>query len=345
MKKFLINFLKVALPLSFGIFLIWFIYKDLTEQDKIDITESFKKANYWLVGLSLILGVLSHVSRAVRWNMLIEPLGFKPKLYNTFFAVMIGYVSTMAFHRVGEVIRAGVMKRYEGIPMNKAFGTVITERAVDTLCLAIIMMVAFITQFKVLSGFYFKELHDPLFAKVAAFSDQYFSFTYILVGFAGLIIAGVVFVLSKRGEDSIFSKVVAMVIGLWEGVKSIRRIKNIWAFIGHTLFIWTMYFLMIYICFYSIPEMAGMSLLVAMAVFVMGSLGIIVVQGGIGAYPAIVMKTLMIYGLPKAIGFAFGWIVWTAQALLLVVLGLGSLALIQVLNKNKHHGQQEKHPA
>ncbi len=334
MKKIL-NVIKILLPLSVGIWIIWYVYKDLTDHDKVIIINAFNTAQYGWIILSMFLGLLAHISRAIRWNILLKPLGYTPKLYNTFFCVMIGYLATMAFHRVGEIIRCGYLKRYENVPVNKGFGTVIVERAFDFVCLLLISITVLIVEFEVLKSFLMEEIVAPVKEGFLSTYEEQLTF-YIIVIVGALISTGlIIFVVRKKGEHSLVAKVKGLVLGLWDGMKSIKNIDNVGSFIFHTVFIWTMYFLMAYVCFFSLPETSSLGVTVALAVFVFGSIGIIAVQGGIGAYPAIVMKTLMEFGLPKALGFAFGWLVWTSQAITIISLGLASLILIQWMNRDK----------
>ena len=327
----------MILPLSGGLFIIWYVYKDLTDADKEVIINAFGDAKYSWLGFSMFLGLLSHISRAIRWNILLKPLGYTPKLYNTFFCVMIGYIATMALHRVGEIIRCGYLSRFEKIPLDKAIGTVIVERAFDFICLLAISVTVIVVEFDVLRQFLHDDILVPAKKLFMSTYEQKLAF-YIIVGAVTLISVWlIIFVLRKRGEHSFIAKFKDMALGLWEGMKAIKDIENVGGFIFHTLFIWTMYFLMAYVCFFCLDETSGLGVNVALAVFVFGSIGIVLVQGGIGAYPAIVMKTLMLFGIPKALGFAFGWLVWTSSALTIVSLGLISLILIQWVNRKEKH--------
>ena len=129
------KFLKISIPLGLGIFLIYYSYSKFTPEQLQDITKYFKKANYYIVALSVLLSILSHVSRAYRWNFMLEPLGYKPKLPNNFMAVYIAYIMNIFIPKSGEVSRAVVINKYENIPFDKAFGTIISERAIDVLFL------------------------------------------------------------------------------------------------------------------------------------------------------------------------------------------------------------------
>jgi len=116
LKKTIISTLKVIIPLGLGIFLIWMVYKDLTPENISDINKSFHEINYVFLLLSVLFGIFSHLSRAWRWKYPLNHLGYKPKIYNSFFTTMIGYFANMGIPRSGEILRCGVMSKYENIP-------------------------------------------------------------------------------------------------------------------------------------------------------------------------------------------------------------------------------------
>ena len=153
MNKSLITFLKIAVPLGLGTFLIYYSYSKFTTQQLVEIATYFKKADYIVISLSIIFGILSHVSRAYRWNFMLEPLGYKPKVLNNFMAVYVAYIMNLLIPRSGEVSRAVVVNKYEGVPFDKAFGTIISERVIDVLFLFGFTAIAFVLQFEKLSQY------------------------------------------------------------------------------------------------------------------------------------------------------------------------------------------------
>ncbi len=331
MKNALINILKFVLPLSLGIFLIWLISKDLTDEDINNIKESFRTADYKWVVLSLIFGFLSHLSRAMRWIILLEPLGHKPKLSNSFYTVMIGYIANLAFPRLGEVSRCGAMSRTENIPFTAAFGTVVAERIIDLIILLSLTFIVIATQFELLGNFV--QTHFLSKAQGMLADDEGKLTTILIVGFAGLLALAVIGYFLRSKAKDFYLKVRSFMMSFAEGLITVKNVKRKGAFIFHTLFIWLMYVLMCYVCFFAFPETSGLGFGAVLSCFVFGSFGIVFVQGGIGAYPVIIMMTLELYGISSVTGFAFGWLVWSAQTLLILVLGFLSLVLISATNK------------
>lgn len=330
MKKALVSILKFVLPLGLGLFLVWFIYKDLSESDKNTIFTSFKNADYsWLI-VSFFIGALSHVVRAHRWLLLLDTLGFKPRLINSFFSVMTGYLANMAFPRLGEVTRCGVMSKYEKIPFEKLLGTVLVERVIDMLILLTLTFITIITQWTILSGFISERAIIPLKAKLSegSFSNK------LIIMFIIMILLAVVIYLLKKKAAVLFQKIKEFFFGLLEGFKTVLHIKNKPLFIIESLSIWVLYFIMFYVCFFCLPETETASFSAVLSAFVLGSYGVIAVQGGLGAYPAIVSATLVLYGIPLASGFAFGWIAWTGQLIMILVLGFLSVFMMPQVNKS-----------
>lgn len=326
--KFILSFLKVALPLAFGVFLIWYVFKDLTPTEKEELTTSFSQANYFWIFVSMLFGLLSHASRAVRWKYSIEPLGKTPGFWNSFFTVMIGYVANLALPRLGEVTRPGLLGKYEGLPFNKLFGTIVAERVADLIILAVIMASIAFAEF------------DMLKDQLVAFLDQgseKFSTTNLLI-LAGVVIVGLgVFFFFMLGKSSnpVFVKVRELIRGIMEGVQSILKMEKKFYFLLHTAFIWIMYIGMFYVCFFSLEETNSVPLAGVLAAFVMGSLGIVFVQGGLGVFPILIMETLLLYGISKTSALALGWIIWTSQTLMIIFFGILSILLLRFVNRNK----------
>ena len=335
MKKRLLDFSKIIFFLALGIFFIWLFMHNLSAEEKTDIYNSFLSANYWWIILSIFIGVFSHYSRAVRWKLLMEPLGYNPSLKNTFMAVMIGYLANLALPRLGEVSRCGILARYEKVPMNKSFGTVVTERGIDMISLLLAFLINFILHIDKLS--LFKQ--SKLFNAISERYDQIENPGIIYWIAAGIFIV-VIFILYKSrhliSDLKIYKSFKVIVLGFFEGMKSLIKLKKPYLFIFHSLNIWFMYLLMAYVVFFSIPETSHLSLDVGLAVLVFGSVGIIIVQGGIGIYPWIVAETLVIFGIAQTKGYAMGWLLWTGQTLMIITFGTLSMVLLPLLNR-KHN--------
>lgn len=331
MKKKLLGILKVLLFLGLGLLLIWLSVRKLTPAQEKDIYNAVLEADYFWVIASLVLGVLSHLSRAVRWKMLMEPLGHRPTLYNTFFAVCTGYLANYAIHRLGEVTRCTVLTRYEKVPFTEGFGTVIAERIIDMFCMIIIFILTVAVQVEEISGIVDVRIWGPVKTKLA----QNSTLLYIIIAcFAVTVIA--LFLLRKKIGSLVSGKMKNLLKGFAEGLRSVRKVKNPWAFLFHTVFIWTMYYFMVYVVFFSFDQTSHLGHKAGLAVLMFGSVGIIFTPGGIGAYPLIVAEVLVsIYGITEAMGLAYGWVAWTSQFALILLLGLISFILLSVLNREK----------
>ncbi|MEZ4720385.1 MAG: lysylphosphatidylglycerol synthase transmembrane domain-containing protein [Flavobacteriales bacterium] len=328
MNKKLKSILQVLLSLALGFFLIWIIYKDLTEEDKQNIIESFREANYWWILLSMVIAITSHVFRAYRWRYPLESLNIHINLPNRFAAVMIGYLANLAFPRLGEVTRCAVLTRYQKHPFEKLFGTVVAERVVDAIILVFIMIFTSILQIEILSEF----LADAL-GPLAEKSDA--ALILIGIGVLGLGVAylGWRFLNKSTHKFAVFFR--EKVHGLMDGMKSIKRMKGQLGFYFHTAMIWIAYVVMYYVALKAFPETAEVPFGGVMASFALGGLTIVAVQGGLGAYPLAVMAILLLYGINKDLGYAFGWIIWTGQTLAIILVGFLSVLAMPLLNSKQ----------
>ena len=326
------NILKFTFFLGLGFLLIWLATHNLTKDDKINIGKAFEQANYFWVFVSLFLGILSHISRAMRWKILLQPLGFKPKTSNTFFAVMVGYLANYALPRLGEVSRCGVLTKYEKIPFTEGFGTVIAERVIDLICLIIIFTITLFIQFDTLYAYTYNKILAPLFTKLHGLIEHPL---YVIIAL-GIVTALFLFIKSKsKKSDSILSKGINLIKGFGEGIKSVKDLQNPYLFIFHSVFIWTMYTASLYVSFKCFNETQHLGAEASFAVLIFSTLGVIFVPGGTGAMQALVTETLTsIFGISFTIAFAFSWILWASQFVLILVLGVLSLVLLQVLNKS-----------
>ncbi|WP_442846916.1 lysylphosphatidylglycerol synthase transmembrane domain-containing protein [Leeuwenhoekiella sp. H156] len=320
-KKSLIKLLKIILPLGIGIFLIYYSLSSATPQERATLWENIKLANPWYVLLSLFFGVLSHLSRAYRWKYLLEPMGYQTGLANRFMAVMSAYLANLGIPRSGEFLRGALMTTYEEVPFEKAFGTIISERLADFIMLLSLVAIALISQTDLLLQYFAERNINPLYTLI------------VLVALVAMIFIG--FRLIKRAKSGILLRIKNIAAGLVEGMLSILKMKQKWAFIAHTLFIWVMYVAMFWIIKFTIPEIAAAPFSVILAAFIIGSFSISVTNGGIGVYPIAIGALFVFFGFSKEGGEAFGWIIWGSQTLLVVVLGALSFLLLPLLNRNR----------
>jgi len=327
LNKKLKSALQVLFSLALGFFLIWFIYKDLTEEDKANIMNSIREANYWWILLSALIAILSHVFRAYRWKYPLESLNIQIDMPNRFAAVMIGYIANLAFPRLGEVTRCAVLARYHKQPFEKLFGTVIAERVVDAVILLGLIVLAVILQFSILRSFLYKAF-GPMSEKVQ---------TFVILGIIGVLGIAAIYVFWRFAQRSTHNVALAIkekVNGLVDGFATIKRMEGQAGFYLHTALIWISYVFMYVVTFQSLPETQGVPVGGILASFVLGGLSIVAVQGGLGAYPLAIMIILGLYGVEDSTGYAFGWIVWTAQTAMIILLGFISMLVLPLLNNN-----------
>lgn len=342
MKKRLLDFSKIVFFLSLGVFFIWLFMHNLTPEEKKDIYSSFLSANYFWVIVSILIGVFSHYSRAIRWKLLMKPMGYNPSLKNTFMAVMIGYFANLALPRLGEVTRCGILARYEKIPLQKSFGTVVTERAIDLVSLFLAFLLTFSLHLDKLAQFKNSTIFRNIRVKYNQMENP--STLYYLSAAGILLIVILLFRFRHRiSHTSFYKKIKEIILGFIEGLKSLTKIEKPLLFIFHSINIWVMYLVMTWVIFLCLPETSNLGLDVGLAVLVFGSIGIIIVQGGIGIYPWIVAEILVMFLVPETKGYATGWLSWTGQTLMIVCFGLLSLIFLPILN-NKKNGLSEPQP-
>jgi len=330
------NTIRFTVFLGIGIFFIWIFLRNLTAREKQEILNSMREANYWWIILAIPLGILSHYIRAIRWKMLIETMGYKPGNANMFFAVITGYFANLALPRLGEVSRCTILTKYEDVPFEKSFGTVITERVLDMLVFIFLFFLNLALQAERLSGYIDEKIYKPLQAKLHLSYDLSGAFAIVII--SSLALSGITFLVFRKSilKNKLYIKIKNIALGFIEGMKSLGKVRSLWLFAFYTFSIWALYLLMAYIVFFSIPASSGIGLGAGFAVLVFGSIGFMVVQGGIGIYPAIVAETLILYGVASAQGYALGWLIWTSQNLTIVIVGIISLLLLPILNNRKN---------
>lgn len=326
-NKTLIKTLKIVFPIVFGVFLIWLTYTKSTAAERADVVLYIQNADYFWVLTSVLLGLLSHISRAYRWKFTLEPLGYKPKFINSFMAVMIAYFANLGIPRSGEILRATTLTTYEGVPFEKAFGTIIAERIADLIMSIIFVFIALILQYDMII-----DAISPIFINLGTTNDPKNIVLALLLLFI-VIIAG--YFIFKKPNNPFLNKVKKFITGLKDGVFSIITMKKKWPFIFHTIFIWTMYFLMFYVIFFSVKETVNTPLSTAIVAFVTGSFTMAATNGGLGSFPLVIQETLNLFNISNQSGLAIGWIMWGAQTLLNIVFGIISFFYLPLYNRTK----------
>lgn len=303
--------------LAIGVLLMWLSFRN------VDLNEAWikiKNAHWIWVWASVLCSVVAYASRAYRWNMLIKPTNHQPKLINSFYAVCVAYFANLAIPRIGEVTRCTVLSKKEKIPFDILLGTVIVERVVDALTLLLIMVILLVMEFDTMFDF----LNENVFSKFNVSLSMPMIIIAVIV-IAAFIIGGWMFFKSQKFA-SLNKKVIGFLSGIAEGLKSVMQMKNKGLFIFHSVFIWFMYFLMVYLGFNAMDATASLGLREGVFVLVAGGLGMSApVQGGIGAYHLLVSKGLLLFGVAYDNGIAFATLMHTSQLVQIVVLGLIAL--------------------
>lgn len=282
------------------------------------VVKRIQNANFYWIGLSLIVSIAALISRAMRWKQLIEPLGYQPRLSSAFNAVMFGYAANMVIPRLGEVSRCGALSKSDEVPFEKLIGTVIVERTCDVIMLVVCILLSAVFEFDRLGGFLSRHIINPIIATVGS--------AYILgILLAALGIGGVVayrYILKHHSDHPLVSKAIGFIKGIVDGLVAVTHLENKWLFVFHSVFIWAMYFLMTYISFFALPETNGLTPMAGLFIMVIGAIGMTApVQGGIGVYHLLVSEGIILYGLTADDGITFATMVHSGQTLLLVVLG------------------------
>jgi uncharacterized protein (TIRG00374 family) len=311
--------LFLILPIFLGFFLIWFYISKFTPEQIKQIGYNIKNANYYWIILSLFFGILSHLSRAYRWHFMLEPLGYKPRYANSIMAVLVAYLLNLVIPRSGEVARAATMTKYEEIPFEKAFGTIVAERISDILMLLIILSIVFFFQTDLILGYLSNT--NPI---------QKIIYLSILV-----VLFFVLHRFIKKSSHPLFIEIRKFINGLIEGVSSIFKMKKKWAFIFHTIFIWIMYIAMFWAVTFTIPETSNLSFEAVLVAFIAGAIAMSITNGGFGAYPVFVASALTLYNIPNEAGASFGLLMWISQTIMVLLFGGLSFILLPIFNKER----------
>ena len=334
-KKIIFKILKYIASLTFAFGIIFLLFKN---QDPAQLIKEIQKVDGKWVFFSMIFGGWAYVSRGLRWIVLIDALGYNSTKLNSVSAVSIGYFTNMFIPRAGEISRCTALNQVEKIPVDKLFGTILVERVLDFVFLILLILLIFVLKFNDLLSFYstLKAQQNP-----DEGSDK--SLTLLAV----FLIGGIIFFLFKRflKDSKFYEKVLVFIEGLKEGFKSIKNMKRKSAFWFHTFSIWIMYFLMTYICFFSMQETSHLTAGDGLFLLVLGGIGMVIpTPGGVGSYHAIVMIGLSVLGVgtvflgqggdPTNPALLFPTIVHVAQTLVAIIMGSLGL-LILFLSKKK----------
>ena len=317
MRLFKKTFRKIAPPLT-GLFFIYLSFYYTNQEERSEIYKSLKEAKIEYIFLSILLGITSFLSRAYRWNYMLNSLGYYPKFINNVLSIFITYLANLGVPRSGEVLRASIMQTYESIPFNKALGTILAERLVDLIILVFIIILSLFLETDILLPFLKKK------------SDTYLNVNYLFL--IVLFFSILIFILIKFFKKGILKKISNLIEGISTGFTSILKMKNKFSYVAHTILIWFIYILVFYIMKFSLNGTELLDFKTLLVSFIFGAISITTTNGGVGVYPLSVSVALSFYGIPFETGLAFGWITWTVQTLVIIFFGVLSFFLLPIVN-------------
>ena len=335
MKKKLGDILKIVVFLGIGLFFIyWFLLK-LDPEERGAIWESFISAKWGWVVAVIAVSLFSHLFRALRWRLLFKPLNYNVSLNHTFGAVMVAYLANLAVPRLGEVLRCAMLRSSDGIQVEKSLGTVVTERLVDMLLFALVVVLGFLAMFGEVKDFLYEQLSQK-------FTILPTMATLTVIAVALAIAAFILYKLfkTKIQNTAIYRKTARLVRGCIDGIKSIFHLgpKAFSLFIVYSIVIYLLYIAGGWVIFQAFDATQHLGFQAAFVVYLFGSVGMMISQGGLGAYPVLVWQALSIYGIDETTGLATGWLLWSSQQALVVAVGLVYLIYFALAKKKKCHG-------
>ena len=335
MLKKSLSVLQYIFFLGLGIGLLWYTFRHLTDEQLGQLKDSFRQTQYIYLLPVVCTLLLAHFSRSMRWRILMEPLGYKPSRMNVFLAVMIGYFFNLLVPRLGEVMKCTTLAKYEKVPPDKMIGTIVAERALDLICLLLVIILTVAVQFDVIGPHVLNTL-----SRIGKDSEGELSVLKIAIIVAAIlvIIFGLKWLFKRYGTKGFLLKLKLFFKGIGEGITSVARVKEKGWFVLHTIFIWIMYLLSIYIGFLAFPQIDHLGIRGSLSVLTFGSLGMIIpTPGGIGSYQYMIFETLTLplYNVSKISAMAFANVLWGAQTVIIVIFGVISLIILPLFNRVK----------
>jgi len=322
MLKLSKKILQIVIPPLIGVFFIYLSFYYTNEEERNEIYKSLKDAKIKYILLSIFLGISSHLSRAYRWNYMLNSLGYYPKFVNNVLSIFISYLANLGIPRSGEILRATVMQTYESIPFDKGLGTILAERLIDLIILFFLIFLFLFLETDILLPV-IKE-------KAGLYLNNYNLFLTVLFFLLSTLILIKVF---KKG---LVKKFYGFIKGVSAGFTSILKMQNRIYYIAHTIFIWSIYLLVFYVMKFSISGTELLDFKSLLISFIFGAISITTTNGGIGVYPLSISMALSFYGLPLETSLAFGWILWTSQTIIVIIFGLVSFVLLPIINNKIH---------
>lgn len=320
MKKTLSKVIPILLPLALGVFLVYYAFSKFTKEQIEEMIVHFRGANYSYIVIASIFSIISLWARAYRWKYALNYMGYASSTLTNFMAINIGYLMNLTVPRSGEISRALVLQKYQQIPFDKSFGSIVSERVVDLICLLLCVFTALILQYDLLKGFLlnYVPVNQLLGLGLLAFGG----FVLVVLAFMYVTWKPILFVKRKLK-------------GLVEGVNSIFKMPQKIEFLCYTCVIWLGYIGTFYFGTLALQETSILSFPMLMSAFVAGSFAVSFTNGGFGAFPLILTEILVLYHISSVAGTAFGWILWTTQTAIVVALGALSFLFLPLYYTRK----------
>ena len=326
MKKLSAKFIKIVLPLLLGGVILYWMYRDFDFHSISNVL--FHKMNWMWMLLSFPFGISAQAFRGWRWRQTLEPIGEKPRTSTAVYSIFLSYAVSLIVPRMGEFARCGVLKHYDGVSFPKAIGTVVTERAIDSLLVLLIALLTFLSQIPVFTRFF-----DKTGTRIDTLFTNFSLAGWLVTAVCGVAVLILLYYLLRRLR--FINKVKGTLKGIWQGVRSLKDVHNVPLFLFYTIAIWGSYFMHYYLTFFCFKATSGLSLSCALVTFIVGSIAVIVpTPNGAGPWHFAVKTMLILYGVGETDALYFVLIVHSVQTLLVVLLGLYAWLALAFTKRN-----------
>lgn len=327
MKSIIRKIIKIVLPFILGSTILYWMYRDFDWDSMIEFME--REMNWTWMFLSFPFGILAQTFRGWRWKQTLDPIDEHPRTSTVLNSIFLSYAVSLVVPRIGEFMRCGVLNRKDGVSFPKALGTVVVERAVDSIIVLLFTFIILVSQMQIF-GIFFEKTGVNINDILGRFSNT----GYIVTAICG--VATLISLYSVRKKLAIYNKVKTTIDGVWEGVLSLRQLKNVPLFLFYSVMIWVSYFLHYYFTFFCFDFTADLGITCALVTFIVGTIAVIVpTPNGAGPWHFAIKTMLILYGVADTKALYFVLIVHTVQTMLVVALGFYAwLRLTLIKNRN-----------
>ncbi|WP_080054336.1 lysylphosphatidylglycerol synthase transmembrane domain-containing protein [Spirosoma aerolatum] len=324
------SLIRQVLPIALAIGLLWYVLKDVP---LVELASQFKQADYrWLAVVSLCIG-LYHLTRAARWQLTLQAMGYRPSLFRTTVALLAGTMASMIIPGAGELTRCGTLQRTDGVPITKGLGSVVGERVIDLLMLGVLVGLTFFIELKRV-GQFLTDLLNPILTRITSGGQS----EIVLIGFAGICLLGAalaywLFRQQAFRQNPFVKRIATIVLNIGQGIIAIKNLKSPGLFVGLTLANYVLAFLSTYFLLLASVETVDLPPASALTILTVSSLGGLAVptQGGLGTYHFLVSRVLVLYGMTLTKGVVVATFLHAVQMGFSLVLSSLSFLIIPIL--------------